>query len=214
MKKNIMKWALMLALVATPFAITSCGDDDDPQVPQKKDEPQKTLVKKEVTYQVTVLDNNVFDGDLFNLNVAYYDENNQPKVKQIKENFSKTVTVNAEKNTIVGMRTAVFLKDDIDAYENLTEDKKLKTYIRIDAVNHYSDNTTENVKIFDSSDGDKDKDKELYTKDYIIEMFNSTKEAFGKPVILGGSYTLVNRVNEDPFDYQLLTDALGLKKQK
>ena len=50
MKKNIMKWALMLALVATPFAFTSCGDDDDPQVPQKKDEPQKTLVKKEVTY--------------------------------------------------------------------------------------------------------------------------------------------------------------------
>lgn len=213
MKKNIMKWALMLALVATPFAFTSCGDDDDPQVPQKKDEPQKTLVKKEVTYQVTVLDKNVFDGDLFNLKVAYYDGNNQPKVEQINGNFSKTVTVNAEKNTIVGMRTVVFLKDDIDAYENLTEDKKLKTYIRIDAVNHYSDNTTENVKIHDSSIFD-DKDKELYSKDYIIEMFNSTKKAFGKPVILGGSYTLVNRVNEDQFDYQLLDDALGLKKQK
>lgn len=211
MKKNIMKWALMLALVATPFAFTSCGDDDDPQVPQKKDEPQKTLVKKEVTYQVTVLDKNVFDGDLFNLKVAYYDENNKPNVEKINKSFSKTVTVNAEKNTIVGMRTAVFLKDDIDAYENLTEDKKLKTYIRIDAVNHYSDNTTENVKIHDSSilSG-----KELYTKDEIIDMFNSTKQAFGKPVILGGSYTLVNRVNENPFEYQKLDDALGLKKQK
>ena len=210
MKKNIMKWALMLALVATPFAFTSCGDDDDPQVPQKKEEPQKTLVKKEVTYQVTVLDNNVFDGDLFNLKVAYYDENNKPKVEEINKSFSKTVTVNAEKNTIVGMRIAVFLKDDIEAYESLTEDKKLKTYFRIDAVNHYSDNTTENVKIHDSSilGGN-----ELYTKDEIIEMFNSTKQAFGKPVILGGSYTLVNRVNENPFDYQLLDDALGLKKR-
>jgi hypothetical protein len=210
MKKNIMKWALMLALVATPFAFTSCGDDDDPQVPQKKEEPQKTLVKKEVTYQVTVLDNNVFDGDLFNLKVAYYDGNNEAKVEEINGNFRKTVTFNAEKNTIVGIRTAVFLKDDIGAYENLTEDKKLKTNSRIDAVNHYSDNTTENVKIHDSSilGGN-----ELYTKDEIIEMFNSTKQAFGKPVILGGSYTLVNRVNENPFDYQLLDDALGLKKR-
>jgi len=214
MKKNIMNWALMLALVATPFAFTSCGDDDDPQVPQKKDEPQKTLVKKEVTYQVTVLDKNVFDGDLFNLKVAYYDGNNQPKVEQINGNFSKTVTVNAEKNTIVGMRTVVFLKDDIDAYENLTEDKKLKTYIRIDAVNHYSDNTTENVKIHDSSILGGGDDNALYTKDYIIKMFNDTKEAFGKPVILGGSYTLVNRVNENPFEYQSLEDALGLKRQK
>jgi hypothetical protein len=210
MKKNIMKWALMLALVATPFAFTSCGDDDDPQVPQKKDEPQKTLVKSDVTYSVTVLDNNVFDGDLFNLKVAYYDGNNQPKVEEINRNFSKTVSFNAEKNTIVGMRTVVFLKDDIDAYENLTEDKKLKTNIRIVATKHYSDNTTEDVKIHDSSilGG-----KELYTKDEIIDMFNSTKQAFGKPVILGGSYTLVNRVNEDPFDYQLLDDALGLKKR-
>lgn len=208
MKKNIMKWALMLALVATPFAFTSCGsDDDDPQVPQKKDEPQKTLVKSEVTYQVTVLDNNVFDGDLFTLKVAYYDGNNEPKVEQINRSFTKTVTYNAEKNNIVGMRTVVFLKDDIDAYENLTEDKKLKTYIRIVAVKHYSDNTTEDVKIFDSSSLG---GKELYTKDEIIEMFNSTKEAFGKPVILGGSYTLVNRVNENPFEYQKLDDALGL----
>lgn len=210
MKKNIMKWALMLALVATPFAFTSCGDDDDPQVPEKKDEPQKTLVKKEVTYQVTVLDKVVFDGDLFTLKVAYYDGNNEPKVEQINGNFSKTVTFNAEKNTIVGMRTVVFLKDDIDAYENLTEDKKLKTYFRIDAVNHYSDNTTENVKIHDSSSLG---GNELYTKDYIIEMFNSTKEAFGKPFILGGSYTLVNRVNEDPFEYKKLDDALGLIRQ-
>ena len=214
MKKNIMKWALMLALVATPFAFTSCGDDDDPQVPQKKDEPQKTLVKKEVTYQVTVLDSVVFDGDLFTLKVAYYDGNNQPKVEQINKNFSKTVTFNAEKNTIVGMRTVVFLKDSIDAYESLTEAKKLKTYFRIDAVNHYSDNTTENVKIHDSSLGGKDNDNELYTKDDIIEIFNSTKKAFGKPVIFGGSYTLVNRVNENPFEFQLLDDALGLKKQK
>lgn len=211
MKKNIMKWALMLALVATPFAFTSCGDDDDPQVPQKKDEPQKTLVKSDVTYSVTVLDNNVFDGNLFNLKVAYYDGNNQPKVEQINGNFSKTVSFNAEKNTIVGMRTVVFLKDDIDAYENLTEDKKLKTNIRIVATKHYSDNTTEDVKIHDSSilGG-----KELYTKDEIIDMFNSTKQAFGKPVILGGSYTLVNRVNENPFEYQSLEDALGLKRQK
>ena len=214
MKKNIMKWALMLALVATPFAFTSCGDDDDPQVPQKKDEPQKTLVKKEVTYQVTVLDKNVFDGDLFNLKVAYYDGNNQPKVEQINGNFSKTVTVNAEKNTIVGMRTVVFLKDDIDAYENLTEDKKLKTNIRIVATKHYSDNTTEDVKIHDSSILGGGDDNALYTKDYIIKMFNDTKEAFGKPVILGGSYTLVNRVNENPFEYQSLEDALGLKRQK